>query len=183
MEKTISGRISSAAEIITTKEQLDLPLEHMKSGKVREMYLCGEDKILIVTTDRISSFDRILVSEDGIPIGVPLKGRVLNCMSNLTFSLTSDIIPNHVITTDMNNAFEGSTKFLNQLNGRSVLVDKAEPIMFECVVRGYSIRQCLKRIQRKRWNMRHNAAVGSCQGLQARRTYIHSCNKEPVRTR
>ncbi len=134
--------ISQAAEVITTKEQLnlpqlDFPLEHFKSGKIREMYVVGEDKLLIVTTDRISAFDNILVSQQGIPLGVPLKGRVLNSMSNLTFALTADIIPNHVITTDMSTAFENADKFLNQLNGRSVLVKKAEPIMFECVVRGY----------------------------------------------
>src|SRR5271157_988891 len=107
MDTTKPRTMSAAVDVITTKEQLNLPskvhlkggeevpLEHINTGKVRETYKCGEDRLLIVTTDRWSAFDRVM------PQGIPLKGRILNSMSNLTFALTSDIIPNHIIATDM----------------------------------------------------------------------------------
>jgi phosphoribosylaminoimidazole-succinocarboxamide synthase len=143
--------ISSAVDVITAPEQLNLPLPVSSTGKVRFMFDCDEKTLrslncdaslletlkregisecmLIVTTDRWSAFDYKM------PQGIPFKGRVLNSMSNLTFTLTKDIIPNHIITTDMSLVFGG--QFLSQLNGRSVLVKKAETIPFECVVRGY----------------------------------------------
>ena len=110
---------------------------HIQSGKVREIYECGKDALLIVTRDSWSAFDVKM------PQGIPLKGRILNTMSKLTFDLTSDIIPNHVITTDMSSEAvskqfkEGSGPFLNRLNGRSVLVKKAKQLPFELIVRGY----------------------------------------------
>lgn len=99
-------------------------------GKVRAVFSAGEDKLLMVTTDRISAYDVIM------PTPVPGKGKILNSLSMFWFELTSDIIKNHVITTDINlypEPFKGD----KSLEGRSMLVKKLKMIPFECIVRGY----------------------------------------------
>ena len=105
-------------------------LEKLRSGKVREMF-SFDDRILIVTTDRISAFDFIL------PSLIPYKGIVLNKISNFWFNYLQDIIDNHLIETD----FEKFPKFLKKykdiLNDRSVIVKKVKVYPIECVVRGY----------------------------------------------
>lgn len=92
-----------------------LPLPSFKKGKVRDVYDLGE-KLLIVSTDRISAFDVVL------PNGIPHKGEALNRLSAYWFSETADIVPNHVIEV---------------VDPRTVLVKKTKPIMVEFVVRGY----------------------------------------------
>ena len=105
-------------------------LEKLRSGKVREMF-SFDDRILIVTTDRISAFDFIL------PSLIPYKGIVLNKISNFWFNYLQDIIDNHLIETD----FEKFPKFLKKykdiLSGRSVIAKKVKVYPIECVVRGY----------------------------------------------
>jgi phosphoribosylaminoimidazole-succinocarboxamide synthase len=105
-------------------------LEKLRSGKVREMF-SFDDKILIVTTDRISAFDFIL------PSLIPFKGIVLNKISNFWFNYLGDVINNHLIETD----FEKFPKFLKKykdvLNDRAVIVKKVNVFPIECVVRGY----------------------------------------------
>lgn len=95
------------------KSDLSLPL--FKRGKVRDVYDLG-DRLLIVSTDRISAFDVVL------PNGIPFKGEALNRLSVYWFKETRDIVPNHV---------------LDVVDQRTVLVKKAEPIKIEFVVRGY----------------------------------------------
>lgn len=134
MTKEVSRQATQPVKVITTREQLNLPPEvrHYRSGKVRESFLLPDPKsLLIVTTDRISAFD-VVMNE-----GVPLKGRILNGMSLFNFKLTEDIIPNHIVAANVFGAFPHSDDHLTVLNGRSVVVQRAEPIMFECVVRGY----------------------------------------------
>ena len=99
-------------------------------GKVRDIYDL-DDKLLIVTTDRISAFDVIL------PTGVPNKGYVLTQLSKFWFEQTKSIVKNHLITTDVNEMPEECRKYADILNGRSMLVEKADPFPVECVVRGY----------------------------------------------
>lgn len=105
-------------------------LEKLRSGKVREMFSL-DDKILIVTTDRISAFDFILSSL------IPLKGIILNKISIFWFNYLKDIIDNHLIETDI----EKFPKFLRRYKGilkdRSVIVKKVKIYPIECVVRGY----------------------------------------------
>ena len=100
----------------------------IKEGKVREIYDVGENLIL-VATDRISCFDVILNNT------VTKKGTVLTQMSKFWFNLTSDILPNHMITTDV----EKMPEFFRQerFNGNSMLVKKLEMLPVECIVRGY----------------------------------------------
>lgn len=107
-----------------------LPLALLKKGKVRDIYEVGEH-LLIISTDRISAFD-VVMDE-----GIPGKGDVLNQLAAFWFGKTGDIIPNHLVTTDMGELPEGLRKFSRQLDGRSMLVLKAEPMAVECVVRGY----------------------------------------------
>ena len=105
-------------------------IEKVKSGKVREMF-SFEDKILIVTTDRISAFDFIL------PTLIPCKGAVLNKISIFWFDYLKDVIENHLIETDFEKFPKIFKKYKEILRERSVLVKKAKIYPIECVVRGY----------------------------------------------
>ena len=98
-----------------------------KRGKVRDIYEVGEDRLLIVATDRISAFDVVL------PTGIPDKGRVLTELSRFWFPRTGDIVPNHFLTTG-----EAACRpFGDMLARRTMLVRKAQPLPVECIVRGY----------------------------------------------
>jgi phosphoribosylaminoimidazole-succinocarboxamide synthase len=126
----------------------DLPLPLFRRGKVRDVYDLG-DKLLIVSTDRISAFDVVL------PCGIPDKGKVLNQLSAFWFKKTAHILPNHLIKViDSANALrdviaraespkqsqgktDSSLTLRTSLVGCSMLVAKAERIPVECVVRGY----------------------------------------------
>jgi len=105
-------------------------IQKIKSGKVREMFLLG-NKLLIVTTDRISAFDYILKSL------IPFKGILLNQISIFWFDYLKDIIENHLIETDVDKFPEELKKFRDILKDRSVIVKKADIYPIECVVRGY----------------------------------------------
>jgi phosphoribosylaminoimidazole-succinocarboxamide synthase len=109
----------------------DLPgLTLSARGKVRDIYDLG-DKLLIVTTDRISAFD-VIMNE-----GIPGKGLVLTQISAFWFRLMEDIIPHHLISTDVNDFPEECRKYAGVLEGRSMLVKKSQPLPVECIVRGY----------------------------------------------
>jgi phosphoribosylaminoimidazole-succinocarboxamide synthase len=99
-------------------------------GKVRDVYDLG-DKLLMVATDRISAFDVIL------PNGIPGKGRVLTQMSLFWFDLVKSVAESHLITAKVDEYPEALRKYKDILEGRSMLVKKAERIDVECVVRGY----------------------------------------------
>ncbi len=101
-----------------------------KRGKVRDVYDLGE-KLLIVATDRISAFDCIM------PNGIPGKGKILTAISLFWFDLISDIVPNHIITAQISEFPGMLAPYREQLEGRSMIVKKAERIDVECVVRGY----------------------------------------------
>ncbi|MES2011988.1 MAG: phosphoribosylaminoimidazolesuccinocarboxamide synthase [Pseudomonadota bacterium] len=104
-----------------------LPL--LGHGKVRDNYAVGDDKLLIVTTDRLSAFDVIL----GEPI--PAKGRVLNQMANFWFKKLAHIVPNH--ETGIAAETVVSPAEVEQVQGRAVVVKRLKPILVEAVVRGY----------------------------------------------
>lgn len=99
-------------------------------GKVRDVYDLG-DRLLIVATDRISAFDCVM------PNGIPDKGKILTEMSLFWFDLTRDIVPNHLIASDVDKYPDSLKQYRSQLEGRSMLVKKAERIDVECIVRGY----------------------------------------------
>lgn len=101
-----------------------------KRGKVRDVYDLGSE-LLIVVTDRISAFDRIL------PSLIPDKGKVLNQLALYWFRNTEDIIKNHVLEWETQYYPPILKKYADKLEGRSMLVKKAKPLPVECIVRGY----------------------------------------------
>ena len=124
---------STRGEIV---RETKLPLPLLNRGKVRDIYAVGDDKLLIVTSDRLSAFDVVM------PTSIPDKGRVLNQISLFWFKKFELVIANHLIASDVENmGFD--KKFINEfghiLAGRSVLVHRAKPLPVECVVRGFLV--------------------------------------------
>ncbi|MFB3915429.1 MAG: phosphoribosylaminoimidazolesuccinocarboxamide synthase [Terriglobales bacterium] len=110
----------------------ELPgVELYARGKVRDIFRVDGDQLLFVATDRISAFDYVLAS------GIPDKGRVLTQLSLFWFDFLKEIVPNHLITADIRRYPASLRKYADQLEGRSMLVVKAEMIAIECVARGY----------------------------------------------
>lgn len=107
-----------------------MEIKPYKTGKVRDMFDLG-DRLLIVVTDRISAFDCVF------PNLIPEKGNVLNSISEFWFDFTKNIVPNHMITTDVSQYPAPFNKYKEELQGRSMLVKKVEIIPVECIVRGY----------------------------------------------
>jgi len=99
-------------------------------GKVRDLYAVG-DALLLVATDRISAFDHVLAT------GIPGKGRILTQISLFWFDLLQDVVPNHLITAKVTEYPESLRPYAEQLEGRSMLVRRAEMFPVECVARGY----------------------------------------------
>lgn len=107
----------------------DLKLE--RRGKVRDVYAVDDGHLLIVATDRISAFDCVL------PTPIPRKGEVLIALSRFWFERLAHIVPNHLITTDIDQMNEVIRRHADELKERSMLVKRAEVFPVECVVRGY----------------------------------------------
>jgi len=106
-------------------------LERYASGKVRDLYRVDQERLLVVATDRISAFDYVLAS------GIPGKGRVLTQLSLFWFDFLADIVPNHLLTAAVERYPAALRPYAEQLQGRSMLVARADMIAIECVVRGY----------------------------------------------
>ncbi|MBK8794524.1 MAG: phosphoribosylaminoimidazolesuccinocarboxamide synthase [Holophaga sp.] len=124
------------AAILTT----DLPFPVFRRGKVRDVYTLG-DHLLLVATDRISAFDCVM------PQGIPDKGRILTQVANYWFGATADIVPNHLVATEVAAYPDEVKAFADQLEGRSILVRRTNPLPVECVVRGYLAGSGLKEYQ------------------------------------
>ena len=114
--------------VITKTDLANLPLFNI--GKVRDLYDL-DDKLLMISTDRISAFDYVL------PDGIPCKGDVLTALSEFWFNHTKSIVDNHLITTDVAAYPDELKPHAEVIRGRSMLVHKADRIDIECVVRGY----------------------------------------------
>jgi phosphoribosylaminoimidazole-succinocarboxamide synthase len=104
-------------------------LPRVGRGKVRDIYAVGQDKLLIVTTDRLSAYDVIL------PTPVPEKGRVLTALSNFWFARLASIVPNHLTGIDPETVVAPGER--EQVRGRAVVVKRMQPLPIEAVVRGY----------------------------------------------
>src|ERR1700704_1945338 len=120
--------MASAAPIVETALS-DLKLE--RRGKVRDVYAVDEDRLLIVATDRISAFDSVS------PTPIERKGEVLTALSRFWFAKLGDVVPNHLLTTNLDEMPEVVRGHANELRGRSMLVRRTEVFPVECVVRGY----------------------------------------------
>ncbi len=105
-------------------------LKLVNRGKVRDIYDLGEH-LLLVASDRISAFD-VIMDE-----GIPQKGYVLTEISKFWFDQMSDLVPNHLIATEVNDFPAITHQYREQLEGRSMLAKKANPLAIECIVRGY----------------------------------------------
>lgn len=113
-------------------------------GKVRDVYDLG-DYLLVVATDRISAFDVVL------PTPVPDRGKVLTQLSAFWFARTREVVPNHLVSTDLRDLAQATgldEAELAELRGRSMLVRRARRVDFECVVRGYLAGSAWKEYQR-----------------------------------
>lgn len=110
--------------------QTDLPLTVLSKGKVRDIYEF-EDKLIIITTDRISAFDYVL------PNPIPSKGTCLNQLSKFWFGYTNNIVKNHMISTEIDYLPDTLNEYRDYLKYRSMLVKKTKVIPIECIVRGY----------------------------------------------
>jgi phosphoribosylaminoimidazole-succinocarboxamide synthase len=106
-------------------------LPRLGKGKVRDIYAVGDDKMLIVTSDRLSAFDVVL------PDPIPDKGRVLNEMANFWFAKLGHIVPNQLTGIDPESVVQKNE--VPEVKGRSVVVKKLKPLPIEAVVRGYII--------------------------------------------
>ncbi|NQU08926.1 MAG: phosphoribosylaminoimidazolesuccinocarboxamide synthase [Candidatus Abyssubacteria bacterium] len=133
-------RINDAhSDVVLSTDFQNLKLH--SRGKVRDIYEV-EGNILLVATDRISAFDCVL------PNGIPNKGRVLTALSEFWFGLMKDIVPNQIITTDVDEYPQSTEPYRDVLRGRSMLVKKARPYPVECVVRGYLAGSATKEYRR-----------------------------------
>ena len=106
-------------------------------GKVRDVYDAGDERLLLVATDRISAFDVVL------PNPIPDKGRVLTALTLFWLERTKDLVPNHLLSADRRD-FPEPFRSEPSLAGRSMLCRKAEPVLVECVARGYLTGSGLK---------------------------------------
>lgn len=128
-------------------------LKLLNRGKVRDMYAIPghDDKLLMVATDRISAFDVIMAEP------VPGKGRLLTAISLFWFDLLRDVMPNHLITANVDQYPEVCRQYGEQLEGRSMLVKKSRVVPIECIVRGY--------ISGSLWSSYKKSGDGRVQGL------------------
>jgi len=131
-------------------------------GKVRDIYDFG-DRLLLVATDRISAFDVVL------PTGIPEKGKILTALSAFWFRLTEDVVPNHLLTTEVNEYPEACRPYREQLRGRSMLVRKTKHLPIECIVRGY--------LSGSGWT--EYQETGSIAGIRLPPGLLESCRLDP----
>ena len=126
-------------ETLFNSDLKSLPL--IGRGKVRDIYGVGEDRLLIVTTDRLSAFDVVL------PTAIPGKGAVLTAVSNFWFDRTRDLIPNHLTASSLEEVLPDAAERA-QVEGRAIVVRKLDPLPIEAIVRGYLVGSGWKDYQR-----------------------------------
>lgn len=112
-------------------------LEHLHSGKVRELYAIDAERMLIVATDRLSAFDVIL------PTPIPGKGRMLTTLSNFWFARLGHVIGNHLLAADLAEVLPDPAE-RHQVEGRAVVARRLRPLPVEAIVRGYLIGSGLR---------------------------------------
>jgi phosphoribosylaminoimidazole-succinocarboxamide synthase len=119
---------------MTTMLASDLPLPRIRRGKVRDIYAVGDDRVLLLTTDRISAFDVVMAET------IPMKGAVLTQISAWWFNELEGVVPHHMISADADTII-GEIPVLNEhrasLAGRAMLCQRTTVFPIECVIRGY----------------------------------------------
>src|SRR5216684_6723827 len=119
------------ASVVPVVETAFSDLKLVRRGKVRDVYDVDDERLLIVATDRISAFDCIL------PTPIERKGEVLTALSRFWFAKLAHIVPNHLLTTEIEAMPAVVRDHAGKLGGRSTLVRRTEVFPVECVVRGY----------------------------------------------
>src|SRR5262249_9341758 len=119
---------------MTTMLASDLPLPKIGSGKVRDIYAVGDDRVLLVTTDRISAFDVVMAET------IPMKGTVLTQISAFWFSKLEGAVPHHMISTEAEEIIRqvpALKEHRAEIVGRAMLCRRTTVFPIECVIRGY----------------------------------------------
>ena len=110
---------------------MELPLQLIAKGKVRDVYAVDDEQVLLVASDRLSAYDVIL------PTGVPDKGAVLTGLSVWWFDQLADLVPHHLVTARVSEMPAALHPYADQLRGRSMLCERLDMVAVECVARGY----------------------------------------------
>lgn len=118
-------------------------LDLLRSGKVRDIYRAGEGRLLLVASDRVSTYDVIH------PTPIPDKGKVLTGVSAFWFDHLADVVGNHLVSTDVDDFPDAARAHREVLAGRTMLVEEVDIVPFECVVRGYLVGSGWKEYQRE----------------------------------
>lgn len=127
-----TGRRGGTVDAVNALLQTDLDsLPLAARGKVRDIFALPDERLLFVATDRISAFDHVLAT------GIPDKGRILTQISLFWFEYLRELVPNHLITAELDSYPPRLRGFRDQIEGRSMLVRRAAMFPVECVVRGY----------------------------------------------
>src|SRR5215831_20148369 len=119
---------------MTTMLASDLPLPRIGRGKVRDIYAVGDDRVLLVTTDRISAFDVVMAET------IPMKGAVLTQISAFWFNALEGVVPHHMISADTDEIMREVPELKGQRDtilGRAMLCRRTKVFPIECVIRGY----------------------------------------------
>jgi phosphoribosylaminoimidazole-succinocarboxamide synthase len=151
---------------MTTMLASDLPLPRIGRGKVRDIYAVGDDRVLLLTTDRISAFDVVMAET------IPMKGAVLTQISAWWFDQLGGVVPHHMISADADEiikqvpALEGHRA---DLAGRALLCDRTQVFPIECVIRGY--------LSGSAW--KEYAAQGTLAGEKLAAGMLESAKLEP----
>ncbi len=127
-----------------------LPLPHVHSGKVRDIYAVGDAELLMVTSDRLSAFDVVMAEP------IPNKGRVLTAMTAFWFELFDGMVGSHLLSTDVAD-LPAAVRDVPELAGRVMLCRRAEMLPVECIVRGYITGSAWK--EYKKGGTMHGAAL------------------------
>ncbi|CAJ65290.1 MULTISPECIES: phosphoribosylaminoimidazolesuccinocarboxamide synthase [Frankia] len=149
-------------------------LTHLGSGKVRELFAVGDDAVLLVASDRISAFDVVLPTE------IPDKGAVLTGLSLWWFDQLSDLVPSHVISSNVDEYPAELAPYTEQLRGRSMLCRRLDMVLIECVARGYLTGSGLKDYQRTGAVSGHPLPAGLVDGSRLPSTIYTPSTKAPI---
>jgi len=152
---------------MTTMRASDLPLPRIGSGKVRDIYAVGEDRVLLLTTDRISAFD-VVMGET-----IPMKGAVLTQISAFWFRELEGVVPHHMISADADEIIREVPALKNhrtEILGRAMLCKRTAVFPIECVIRGY--------ISGSAW--KEYAASGTLAGEKLAPGLVESTKLEPA---
>jgi phosphoribosylaminoimidazole-succinocarboxamide synthase len=152
---------------MTTMLTSDLPLPEIGRGKVRDIYAVGDDRVLLVTTDRISAFDVVMAET------IPMKGAVLTQISAFWFNELERVVPHHMISADVDEIIDELPtlkKHRADLLGRAMLCRRTTVFPIECVIRGYLSGSAWKEF----------AASGTLAGEKLAPSLVESSKLEPA---